>query len=192
MAEKENKIEFGVENLHLAILKDEKTYETPEHIVGTVNIKLNAKGDLKIIYADNGVYFSLASNNGYEGELQIYNFTDDFKEKYFGFIKDGNGVLVEPSVLNPKPVAMAFKILGDEKDRVSVLYNCTFQKPDFEWKTLEDKLNVQVMKIKFKATPKAFENFDKKVVQSSTTNEELKKTWFTKVYIPSKEKTISV
>ena len=72
------------------------------------------------------------------------------------------------------------------------LYNCTFEKPDFEWKTLEDKLDVQVMKIKFKATPKAFENFDKKVVQSSTTNEELKKTWFTKVYIPSKEKTVGV
>lgn len=192
MAETKNKVEFGVENLHIAILNDSNgTYGTPEKAVGTVQIKLSGKGERKALYADNGVFHALVSNDGYEGELEIYNFNDDFKVKYLGFEQDGNGALIEPSILNPKKLAMLFKILGDEKDRCSVLYNCIFEKPDLEYKTIEDKIDVQVLKIKFKASAKEFADFGKKIVQASTIDDKIKKNWFTEVYIPSKTKTIS-
>lgn len=192
-AEEKNIVEFGVENLHLAIYKEDTgEYEKPEHIVGTSKIKLSGKGDSKSLYADNGLFYLILSNTGYEGELEIYNYDDDFKEKYLGFEKDGNGILIEPSILKPAKLGMLFKILGDKKDRVSALYNCIFEKPDFEFKTVEDKIDIEVAKIKFKATPKEFKDFDKKVVQASTLNEEAKKTWFTKVYTPSKSKTLGL
>lgn len=192
MAETKNRIEFGVENLHIAVLNESNNnYETPEKVEGTVQIKLTGKGDSTPLYADNGQYHIITSNTGYEGELEIYNFNDDFKIKYLGFERDGNGVLIEPNILNPKSLALLFKILGDESDRCSVLYKCVFEKPDLEYKTIEDKIDVQVLKIKFKASSKEFENFDKKIIQSSTVNAKLKENWFTQVYIPSKTRTIN-
>ena len=98
--------------------------------------------------------------------------------------------MLEPSILKPVSLAMAFKILGDVKDRVSVLYNCIFEKPDIELKTVEEKIDVEVMKIKFKARPKEFQDYDEKIVQASTLNEKAKETWFTKIYTPSKTKTL--
>ena len=190
MAEEKNIVEFGVENLHLAILKDDGEFDTPVNIKGTSKIKLSGKGDSKNIYADNGTFYVISSNTGYEGELEIYNFDDDFKIKYLGFKKDANGILLEPSILKPVSLAMAFKILGDVKDRVSVLYNCYLEKPDIELKTIEDKIDVEVMKIKFKARPKEFQDYDEKIVQASTLNEKAKETWFTKIYTPSKTKTL--
>nr|DAX69019.1 MAG TPA: tail tube protein [Caudoviricetes sp.] len=190
MAEEKNIVEFGVENLHLATLKDDGEFDTPVHIKGTSKIKLSGKGDTKIIYADNGTFYTISSNTGYEGELEIYNFDDDFKIKYLGFKKDANGILIEPSILKPVNLAMLFKILGDAKDRVSVLYNCIFEKPDIELKTVEEKIDVEVMKIKFKVRQKEFKDFEDKVIQASTLDTEAKKTWFTKVYTPSKTKTL--
>lgn len=190
MAEEKNIVEFGVENLHLATLKNDGEFDTPLNIKGTSKIKLSGKGDSKIIYADNGTFYVISSNTGYEGELEIYNFDDDFKIKYLGFKRDGNGILLEPSILKPVSLAMAFKILGDVKDRVSVLYNCIFEKPDIELKTVEEKIEVEVMKIKFKARPKEFQDFDEKIVQASTLNDKAKETWFTKIYTPSKTKTL--
>jgi phi13 family phage major tail protein len=190
MAEEKNIVEFGVENLHLATLKNDGEFDTPVNIKGTSKIKLSGKGDSKIIYADNGTFYVISSNTGYEGELEIYNFDDDFKIKYLGFKRDGNGILLEPSILKPVSLAMAFKILGDVKDRVSVLYNCIFEKPDIELKTVEEKIDVEVMKIKFKARPKEFQDYDEKIVQASTLNDKAKETWFTKIYTPSKTKTL--
>ena len=190
MAEEKNIVEFGVENLHLATLKNDGEFDTPVNIKGTSKIKLSGKGDSKIIYADNGTFYVISSNTGYEGELEIYNFDDDFKIKYLGFKRDGKWILLEPSILKPVSLAMAFKILGDVKDRVSVLYNCIFEKPDIELKTVEEKIDVEVMKIKFKARPKEFQDYDEKIVQASTLNEKAKETWFTKIYTPSKTKTL--
>ena len=174
----------------MATLKNDGEFDTPANIKGTSKIKLSGKGDSKIIYADNGTFYVISSNTGYEGELEIYNFDDDFKIKYLGFKRDGNGILLEPSILKPVSLAMAFKILGDVKDRVSVLYNCIFEKPDIELKTVEEKIDVEVMKIKFKARPKEFQDYDEKIVQASTLNEKAKETWFTKIYTPSKTKTL--
>lgn len=191
MSEVVNKVEFGIENLHISIYDESQfKYGNLEKISGITSMKLSAKSEIKNIYADNGVYYSIGSNVGYEGELQIYNFDNEFKKKYFGFSEDANGVLLEPSVLKIPVVALAFKVLGDVKDRVSVLYKCTFSKPDFEWKTLEEKIDVQVMKIKFKATPQEFIGFDKKIIQASTIEDKIKEKWFTEVYKPVKTKSV--
>lgn len=183
-----NTVEFGIENLHIAEFnEDGVSYKTPVAVKGTVEIKLKKKIEDVTLYADNGVYFSLNANNGYEGELSIYNFDDEFKINYFGYKKDANGVLVEPNILYPKPVALLFKIKGDKEDRATVLFNCVFGKPDSNFKTIEDKLEVEALNVEFKAVPVEFPKFDDKVIQASTVDKDKKKTWFTKVYIPSKE-----
>lgn len=185
MSEVTNILEFGIENLHLAELQEGGTYDAPQHIKGVVNVKLKSKIDTLTLYADNGTYASLTNNNGYEGDMEIYNFDNEFKIKYLGYVKDGNGILVEPAIFYPKPYAMLFKIQGDKQDRCTVLYNVTFTKTDVEHKTIEEKINVETLKINIKATPVSVTGFSKKVVQSSTTDTARTAKWFTKVYTPS-------
>lgn len=181
-----NTVEFGADKLHFAEYDDSNnTYKNIERIKGLVTIKLKSKSNDLKLHADDGVYFTLVNNNGYEGELEIYNFDNEFKINYLGYKKDGNGVLVEPAVFFPKTYALLFKIQGDKKDRHTTLYNVTFSKTDTTHKTVDDKIDVEALKIEFKATPIEFSNFEGKVVQASSTNPTRTAKWFTKVYIPS-------
>lgn len=178
-----NKVEFGVSNLHLAENMLDGTYGALAHVEGTVSISLSAISSKKETYADNGVFFEITKNGGYEGELEIYNYDDDFKVKYFGFIKDSKGVLLEPEILVPKAFAMAFQIEGDKSERTSIMYNVVFEKPDVTHKTTEEEIEIEALKCKFKATPVKFEG--KKYIQASTTDSTLQTAWFTTVYIPT-------
>ena len=82
MADNKNVVEFGLENLHIAEYDETAgTYKKPEHVPNVVSLKLKNKMEQINLYADDGVFFSLINNNGYTGDLEIYNFDDDFKEK---------------------------------------------------------------------------------------------------------------
>lgn len=179
-----NKVEFGVSDLIFYEEKADGTYGEPFAVKGTTEITLSSKSEKTELYADNGIFHVFASNNGYEGELSIYNFDDNLKVMLFGFEKDANGNLVEPSVLIPKKFGISFKIQGDVKKRASVLYSCTFEKPDSSYKTVEDKPNVEVLKCKFKASPKQFAN-GKSYVQLSTTTEKYVTQLATKIVLPN-------
>lgn len=185
--EVKNTVEFGLENLHFAEFEKEKnTYKAPEKVAGAVSLKIKSKVSEIKLHADNGVYFSLINNNGYDGDLEIYNFDDEFKIKYLGYKKDGNGILVEPAIILQKTFALLFKTIGDKQDRVTILYKVTLGKPDFEVKTIEDKVDVEVMKIPVNISPIEFEGYTNgKVIQSSTIDVKRKAKWFEKVYTPS-------
>lgn len=187
MADNKNVVEFGLENLHIAEYDETAgTYKKPEKVPNVVSLKLKNKMEQINLYADDGVFFSLINNNGYTGDLEIYNFDDDFKEKYLGFKKDKNGVLFEPSVIVQKSFALLFKILGDKSDRCTVLYKVALGKGEVELKTKADKTEIKVLKIPIIATPAEFKDFDGKVVQASTIDKDKKASWFTTVYVPVK------
>lgn len=179
----ENKLEFGCESLHFAKLLSSGEYEKPELIEGLASMTLTSKLTKKQIFADNKVYFEISKNTGYEIELEIYMYKDTIREKYFGFVKDQNGVICEPDVIVPVQLALLFKVRGDKKDRVSCLYNVTFEKPDISHKTLEEDIEVEVLKIKGTATPKEFGT--KNIIQASTIDDAKKTAWFTTVYKPT-------
>ena len=183
MSEVINAIEFGCENMHFAKILSEETFETPEKIKGMVSLKLSGKSSTKTLPADNGTYFEIASNSGYEIELEIYNYDDSIKTKYLGFVKDKNGVLVEPDIIIPTPLSLLFEVRGDKLNRAICLYNCTFEKPDVTFKTVEEE-NIEVEVVTLKGKAKPFKFGEKGVVQASTTDANKKTTWFTSVYKP--------
>lgn len=125
----ENKITFGLENVHIAFEKETSTdgvptWENPIHILGGVRWTPTAVGEEVVFYADNGAYWRLTVNNGYTGELEVANIIDIIKAELLGWLIDNNKALIEDANGTPKRFALMFQVEGDAHARRSVYYRC--------------------------------------------------------------------
>ena len=135
----DNKVRFGLDNVAIALLKDDESgYEAPVKVPGAVSLSTSPEGDNEVFYADNGPYYTIATNAGYTGDLEIALLPDDIKAKILGWEIDNNGALVEVSDAVAKPFALLFEINGDQRKRRNVFYSCTAARPEEENKTTED------------------------------------------------------
>ena len=93
-----NKVKFGLSNVVMAkmIVGDGGaiTYDTPIAIPGAVNLSLEPQGDTNDFYADNVIYFSSSTNQGYEGDLEIAMIPDTIRTTIMGEHKDTNDVYI--------------------------------------------------------------------------------------------------
>ena len=101
-----NKVRFGLKNVHYAVLTetvDPQTGETTNSYgtvmawPGAVSMNLEPQGEINNEYADDGVYYTLASNSGYQGDFEYETMPEDFRENVLGETKDNKGVFVEES-----------------------------------------------------------------------------------------------
>ncbi|MDY2986134.1 MAG: major tail protein [Peptoniphilus sp.] len=152
-----NKVKFGLKNVVVWPIAEASAQKVTfgEKIVvpGAVELSLKANGDNNNFYADDTVYWSQFSNNGYEGDLEIALIPEEFEINILGLIKDKNGAIVEGSNAKPKNYAMAFEFSGDQTETRHILYNCSSSRPEVISKTKEDKIEVQTDKISINAVP---------------------------------------
>lgn len=153
-----NKVRFGLKNVHFAPAEidaaaNTATYETPERIPGAVSLSMEAQGDTTNFYADDGVYFTVTANNGYQGDLEVALVPDSFKTKILGYVSDKNGVLIEDTGAIPKPFALLFEFSGDAHERRHVLYNCTAARPSVASATKAESVEVQTETMSLTAAP---------------------------------------
>lgn len=124
-----NKILYGLEKVHIAFLDSEgetqPAWATPTAISGAVGFSADPQGGETTFYADNGPYFTMTSNNGYTGELEMALIPDTILAEMLGWEIDTNGMLVEIADATPKPFALMGQIQGDSKNRRFVYYHCT-------------------------------------------------------------------
>ena len=68
-----NKVKFGLKNVHVFPITDDKetgvVFGEVIKVPGAVNLSLDAEGDSNEFYADDVIYWSEFSNNGYSGDL---------------------------------------------------------------------------------------------------------------------------
>lgn len=187
MATKENKVYFGLSNVVIAFADGtEATFAAPEKVPGAVNLTLDAEGEQSVFYADNIAYYTVNSNSGYSGELQIARIPNDILAKMLGWVVDQNGALVEVADGVPTPFAMGYQVNGDQHARKAWMYNLTASRPSEEWQTQEDSTEVTVPTLPFTSTPieLAEKNVVKAVMELSESNADEYKTFFEKVYVP--------
>ena len=104
MANKKNKVKFGLQNVYWAKINEwgedtdgNKTvpaYGPSKHLPGAVSLSIDANGESESFFADNGVYYVINNNAGYTGDLEIALITTEFATEILGEILDNNGVLV--------------------------------------------------------------------------------------------------
>lgn len=151
-----DKVLFGLENVTIFPKTGENTWSNPIRIPGAINLALNPSGSTNALFADNKKYFNSIANTGWEGDLEMVMFPDEFYIAALGWKHDDRGGLVEVSDAVPKPFALAFEVSGDIQKRRVVFFECTATRPASEAKTTEDTTTPQTQKSTVTAVPVKF------------------------------------
>lgn len=180
-----NKIKYGLKNVYYAKITEGTggtiTYGTPVAIPGAVSMSLDAQGEISKFYADNIVYYQTASNNGYEGDLEIALVPEAFRTDILGEVKDTTtGIIAEYSNIQPSSFALLFQFEGDVNAVKHVLYNCTATRPGVEGNTKEENVEPQTSTLTISAAPRSTDSLVKASCEEGTAYD----TWFTAVQEP--------
>lgn len=151
-----DKVLFGLENVTIFPKTGENAWGDPIKIPGAINLALNPSGSTNALFADNKKYYNSIANTGWEGDLEMVMFPDEFYIAALGWKHDERGGLVEVSDAVPKPFALAFEVSGDAQKRRVVFYECTATRPASEAKTTEDTTTPQTQKSTVTAVPVKF------------------------------------
>lgn len=183
-----NRIRYGIKNCFFAkatlTTTGAATYGTPSALPGAVSISLGAEGDTSPFYADNVVYFTSVSNNGYSGDLELAKIPDDFLTECLGYTTDSNGVLIEDAGATPAHFALMFQFEGDVNAKRTVMYNCVASRPDVASSTKAESIEPQTETISITAASIYNAALDKDIVKASCTSTETTayNSWLTAVY----------
>lgn len=180
----ENKVQFNLKNVYYAVQEtggDAPTFATPVAVPGAVNLALEQQGEITKFYADGIVYWQAASNNGYEGDLEMARFPDKMRQDIWSEkLVSTDNVLLENSNAKPKNFALLFQIDGDESNNFYCLYNCSATRPGVGGSTTTESKEPKTQSCTISAVPLA--NGDIKAATTATTTEDVKNNWFKKVY----------
>lgn len=155
----QNKVEYGFRNLVAwPVTKDGQEdgawqWGDPIRALGTVKSSLAPSGTSGTMYAEDGDFFTAAANTGYEGDIELANFPDEFLITCLGYKRDERGGLVEDAEALPKPFAMAYEVQGDAKKRRNVFYYCTATRISGDDKTIEESISPETKKATVKCKP---------------------------------------
>lgn len=182
----ENKVVFGLRNAHYSVITEGEdgshTYAPPVALPGAVEISLDAKGETSDFYADDILYFTTVTNQGYETTLTMANLSEAFRVDVLGETLDTTDqVLTETSYTNPKKVAFMFEFDGDQRAVRHVLYNCTVTRPGFSSATKTESAEPQTQELSLIAAPRPLDGVVKRSTTSDTPDT-VYTTWYTTVY----------
>lgn len=180
-----NKVNFGLKNVHYAPITEtegEITYGTPVRVPGAVSLTLTPRGELAEFYADNMLYYSSSSNDGYDGTLSIATVPEQFAVDALGEVKDeDDGTLTEKADAKQKQFALMFEFDGDVKATRHVLYQCSANRPTVTGGTTTNTKEPQPNELTFIASARSTD-YAVKTKTTTETSEEVYNAWYKDVY----------
>lgn len=188
MALQKNKVKFGLNKVHWAKITawsedGVPTFATPVRLPGAVSLSIDANGENENFFADNGVYYVINNNAGYDGDLEVALITTDFATAILGEQLDSKGVLVERNDAETSQFALLFEFNGDKNHIRHVLYCCSASRPSTESSTTEESTEVKTETLSLKATALPSGLVKGKTCES--TDQTTYDNWYGAVYIPT-------
>jgi phi13 family phage major tail protein len=185
----ENRVVFGLKNAHYAVITEgedgTQTYATPVALKGSVELTLEPRGETTDFYADDILYYTTLSNQGYECTLTVANITRDFRTTVLGESLEGtDNVLTENTNNRPSKIAFMFEFDGDQQATRHVLYSCTVNRPSLGSATKTETAEPRTQELSLIAAPRPQDG----VVKRSTTADTppaVYDAWYTTVYTPA-------
>lgn len=165
-----NKIKFGLKNCKYAVAtiatNGSATYGAVKDLPGAVSMSMSAQGETTPFYADNIVYYTSVSNNGYEGTLELARIPEDFLKDVLGYTVAGNSLVYEDVNAPVVHFALLFQFEGDSKARRHVIYNCVATRPDVASQTKGENVEPQTETLNITATSVYNAALDKDIVKA--------------------------
>ena len=188
----ENKVRFGLSNVHYAILTEgsANAWASPVAVPGAVNLSVDANVASSDFYADNVSYYRTFANNGYTCTLEMARISEAMLSDIWGITADANGVVREKSSTQPKPFALMFQIEGDQDEELYLFYRCLpSNKPSVGSQTTEDTAEPVTQSFDFSALPLVTGAEAQKGLIKAHTGESattaVRSAWFTAVNVPT-------
>ena len=185
----DNKVVFGLRNAHYSIITEGEdgaiTYSAPVTLKGAVEIALDPRGETTDFYADDILYYTTVSNQGYETTLTVANIPPEFRTDVLGeAMEDTDMVLTETTTSKSKKIAFMFEFDGDVKAIRHCLYYCTVTRPSLTSATKTESAEPQTQELTLISAPRPEDG----VVKRSTTAETpdlVYNAWYQTVYLPA-------
>lgn len=177
------KVKYNLKNVHVATFTEtdgEYTYATPVKWPGAKSVALEAQGEISRFYADGIIYWQAASNNGYEGDLEMALILDEIRKAVLSEVEDAKKVLFESASDKSKPFALLFEIENDIKGFRFCFYNCTMTRPSVESQTTEGTIEPGTEKATISCAPRSDGLIRAKTTEQ--TDETAYNSWFSAVY----------
>jgi phi13 family phage major tail protein len=158
----------------------------PTEIPGAVRLTPTAQGQESTFYADNGPYFVVTANNGYTAELEMALVPDSILATMLGWKVDDNGALIEDADGSPTRFALMGQVMGDDKNRRFVYYDCQAARPAKEHSTKGETIEPKTDVLALTIFPIEIGGIDvvKGVLELSGTNTAAYNGFFSAVYLP--------
>jgi phi13 family phage major tail protein len=185
----ENRVVFGLKNAHYSVITEGEdgsiTYGVPVKLEGAVEITLEPRGETSDFYADDVLFYTTVTNQGYETTLTVANITREFRTDVLGETLEGtDNVLTENTNNRGRKIAFMFEFDGDQKAVRHLLYNCTVNRPSLSSATKTETAEPQTQELTMIAAPRPLDG----VVKRSTTTDTpdlVYNAWYTGVYDPA-------
>lgn len=189
----ENKVRFGLKNVHYAILTEgsDNAWATPIAVPGAVSLTLDANVASSDFYADNVTYYKTFANNGYTGTLEMARIPDQMLQDIWGMTQDATSkVIYEKTGVQPKPFALLFQVDGDQDNELNVLYRVLpSSKPAAGSQTTEESAEPVTQSFDLSALPLVTGAAEQQgLIKARTahdTPDATKSAWFTAVNVPA-------
>ena len=181
----ENKVKFGLSNVHIAKITEEDgviTYGTPFVMPGAVSLTADPEGETTPFYADNIKYYIATSNQGYTGDLEIAMTPKQFLKEILGQTEDNNGAIFEGADDINARFALMGEIDGDAKKRRFVYFDCTAARPSNEANTTEESKEPQTDTISITMSARSTDKAIKVVIEPTTENQAVYDTFLKKMH----------
>lgn len=149
----QNPIHFGLKNVHYALATDDG-YATPVALKGGVGLTLDPEGDTTKIYADDNVWFTSVTNDGYTGTLELMKIDKEALVDLLGYEIDAGGQLVEFADAQPREFVMMYEAEGEPTHKRGQMFSVKLGRPKEEHKTTEGKVESQTLSFDFTAVGK--------------------------------------
>lgn len=185
MNESENKVKFGLSNVHIAKITETNgviAYAKPFPMPGAVSLTADPEGETTKFYADNIVFYISNTNQGYTGELEIAMIIKEFFKQILGQQEDANGALFENADDTNARFALMGEIEGDVKKRRFCYFDCTATRPSAEMNTKEESTEPATDKISITMSPRSTDKAVKVTIEPTEANKDVYNTFYDKVY----------
>ncbi len=185
----ENKVVFGLKNCHYSVITEAAdgtfTYGVPVAIEGMTALELSIKGGQDDLYADDVLYYTTVTNQGYDAKLTVANISQQFRIDVLNeTLAATDNVLTENSFSKPNQIALLFEFDGDIKATRHALYNVTVSRPGLASETKADKVSIKTQELAMTAAPRPYDGIVKRSTTSDTPDT-VYDAWYTTVYDPA-------